>query len=475
MNKYILSAILIFNFANAFGQNENYNYQDVTALLNVWLEAQKDYEDIPAIMGVAVKDQDVIWSGSFGKSNVEEDIESNINTACSVCSVSKVFTATAIMKLVSEEKLQLDQEIKDILPFYSIKQAFPDGGNVTIESLLTHSSGVPRDTKHSYWSGPDFPFPSKEELVKNLSEMETIYAVGTDIQYSNLGYALLGLVIEEISGISYKKYIETEIFQPLGMHNSVVEMQKSTYGNEHAFGYTASNRNGSRKRASFYQTRAMQPAAGISTSALDLAKFASWQFRLMDATEPELLTPAALKRMYEIQATNENGRAKRGFGYEVFTDSEGNKWVMHGGICPGYVSFFKMNVTNKMAYTILVNANRVRALRYVNSVIEIFNKAESISQSKTKKNDLSEYAGFYDLTPWNSEYYISPWGDGLVALYLPTESVKYALYFYKHKEDDVFQLINEQNELTGEELIFHRNEIGIITKVRNEGNFHYRK
>ena len=476
MKKYTLLALLFITITLVHSQDKSYDYKDASELINIWLDAQIDYEDIPSILGVVVKDQDIIWSGAFGKSNIEQNIEADTNTVCNIGSVSKVFTATAIMKLVSDGKLNLDDNIKDLLPNYTLKQTFPDSGYVTIKSLLTHSSGVPRDTKHSYWSGPDHPFPSKKELLDNLDELETDFQVGSNVQYSNLGYALLGQVIEEVSGMSYKEFIETKIFQPLAMTNSVVEMQQSDYGNKHAIGYTATNRDRKRKKANFFQTRAMQPAAGISSTVSDLAKFVSWQFRLMNNSKTELLKPELLKSMYEVQATSKNNYAKRGYGYEVYTDKEGNSWVMHGGMCPGYVTFLKMDVSNKMAYAILINASGVKALRYVNGIIDILNKVKPTNEQQTEKNtDLSEFKGFYDLNPWNSEYYIGSWGNGLVALYLPTESMKYATYYYKQKDDDVFELVNDKNEPMGEELIFYRNDEGRIIKVMNDGQYHYPK
>ena len=475
MKKITLLALLLIHFLSAFGQNNTYDYTDANALIDIWLRSQKDYEDIPAIMGVAVKDQEVIWSGAFGESNVEAGNLADTNTICNIGSVSKVFTAKAIMKLVSEGQISLDEQIKDILPNYKLRQAFPDSGYVTIKSLLTHSSGVPRDTEHSYWSGPDHPFPSRVDFLDHLSDLETSFPIDSDVQYSNLGYALLGLVIEEVSGLTYKEYIESNIFHPLGMNDSFVEIPESLYGKKHAIGYTALNRDRVRYPASLFQTKALQPAAGISSTVSDLAKFAAWQFRLLKTEKKEILTPEILKSMYQIQASGKNGFNKRGYGYQVFNDKEGNSWAMHGGICPGFVAFLKMDVSNKKAYVILVNANGVKALRYVNGIIDILNKVEPNQIGEKKHPDFSEYEGYYDLSPWNSEYYIGPWNDGLVALYLPTESLEYSMYFYKHKEGAVFQLLNEQNEPTGEELIFYQNDKGIINKVKNDGNYHFRK
>ena len=373
----VLLTIFYLNSSFAFCQENDDRFKDASQLIDVWLEAQKDYKDIPAIMGVVVKDQKILWSGAFGTSNLETSLPSSKNTISSICSTSKVFTATTIMKLVDQGKINLDDKVSDILPKYSVKQVFKESGPVTIRSLLTHASGLPRDTHHAYWSGPNHHFPTEDELYESLSKLETIHPVGTDSGYSNIGYALLGMIVEKVTGDSYKDYIESNLFRPLDMSDSFVEMQSSLYGNKHAIGYTATNRNGKRKVASFYQTKSMQSSAGISTTVHDLAKFAMWQFRLADKaeTETEIMSPSTLRSMYQTQATSKNGNTKRGFGYEVSTDKQGNQWVMHGGACPGYLSFLKMDVTNKMAYAVLVNANRVRTLAYVNGLIDIFKRA----------------------------------------------------------------------------------------------------
>ena len=389
------------------------------------------------------------------------------------------------MKLVDEGKISLNDKVKDILPRYTVTQKFPESEPITVRSLLSHTSGLPTNTEHGYWSGPDHAFPTKEDMLGSLATLETIFPVGTGMKYSNVGYSLLGMIIEEVSGVTYKEYIEENIFQPLQMSDSFVEMQASLYGKKHAVGYTAINRNGKRKAANFYQTKAMQPAAGISTSVLDLAKFAMWQFRLADSLETEIMSPLSLKSMYSIQASNKRGNIKRGYGYEVFTDDEGNDWVMHGGMCPGYVSYLKIDVTNKMAYAILVNANRVRALAYVNGLINIIKRAERKMHKKAnhnslrKKNagairnpDLTPYIGFYNVNPWNSEYYVTSWGDGLAVIYLPTESLKNSIQYFSYTGGDTFKLIN--GDKLGSQLKFFRDDKGRVVKVKNEGNYHYR-
>lgn len=281
---------IVLNNNEVNNSEVNDKYKDASTLINVWFEAQKDYQNLPSITGLILKDQEVIWSGSFGNANLEGSVPSTLDTMTSICSTSKVFTATAIMKLVDEGKINLDDKISDILPNYSVIQKYPKREPITVRSLLSHSSGLPRDS-HPYWTGPEHYFPTEKELLAVLSTLETIHPVGSDISYGNINYSLLGLIIEETMSVSYKEFIENNIFDPLNMSNSVVEMQSSLYGKKHAIGYTAVNRDGNRKIANFYQTQAMQPAAGISTSANDLAKFLKWQFRLAAGKGNEILTP----------------------------------------------------------------------------------------------------------------------------------------------------------------------------------------
>jgi len=476
MNLILLTLLCVNSFV-VYSKENDEKYEDVSKLIDVWLSYEKDYHDIPFIAGMAVDDQKLMWSGAFGNVNVEDFVAGNENTMSSICSISKVFTATAIMKLVDGGKLNLDDKVKDIMPEYAVIQKFPEGGPVTIRSLLSHTSGLPRDTKHGYWAGPEHAFPKANELFKSLSTQETEGPVGLEVSYSNVGYALLGQIIEKVSGATYKDYLESNIFQVLKMSNSVVEMSSSLYGNKHAIGYTAVNRYGKRNRASFYQGKVMQPAMGISSTALDMAKFSMWQFRLADASEAEIMKPSTLKSMYKSHGTAK-GEHDRGFGYVVYTDKKGSDWAIHGGVCPGYVSFLKMDVTNKKAYAFLVSANRGNPYQYVDRLIGILDRAEQIQpiEHKVKEKseiDLSQYEGFFNVNPWNSDYYVAKWGNGLVSLHFPVESLKYSMRHYQHVEGDNFQLV-ENGVLTNEKIHFSRDKLGNVEKIHNMGNYHYR-
>ncbi|MCH2058410.1 MAG: beta-lactamase family protein [Thalassotalea sp.] len=449
--------------------SESSLHPDAKKIINIWLESQLDYQQIPYLSVSYVKDQKFVLNESYGHIELEGVTNANSDSISSVCSISKVFTATAIMKLVDQGKLSLDDRLVELLPEFFIKNSGKSNDDIKLVHLLNHTSGLPRDTVQSYWSGPDHNFPTKKELFDSLAKQHRENEVDVVSSYSNVGYALLGRIIEKVSGTSYKVYMEQEIFQPLNMYNSVVEMSENNYGINHTIGYTAINRNGKRNKANFYKTRAMQPATGISSNAEELAKFAMWQFREIDANEPELMSAKSLIKMYQTEHSQVT--PNRGLGYEIREDKNGDVWAMHGGMCPGYTSFLQMNTTQKEGYTVVTSANRVRALAYINNLKKVLTKASQITDSPDVEKGFSEYEGFYDLNPWNSEYYIGSWGDDLMLLYLPVDSMDYALYQYKYMDEDTFQLI-ENGSLKDEVIKFNRDPQGVIVSVNSDGGIH---
>lgn len=469
MKKTVLGLLFLCVVQPVFSSEKASLHKDVTNLIDVWLNAQLEYEDIPYMSASYVAGNQVMWHGNYGVIDMKSGELANEHTISSICSTTKVFTATAIMKLVDEGKIGLDQTVSQILPNIKLNHQHNANGGITVRSLLTHTSGLPRDTEHAYWSGPIHAFPNKSQLKDSLATQPSIHNVNEQVEYSNVGMALLGLIIEKVSKKSYKDYVESELFQPLGMTDSVVEMSESNYGNEHALGYTAKLRNGKRELASFYKTRSMQAAAGISSNAKDLAKFALWQ--LNPESNKKLLRVNAIERMFEPHVLANNEISRRGLGYQVYTDDKDVKWATHGGMCPGYTSFIKLNLTDNKAFTFATSANGVRALAYVNNLNELLRQAEQVDFTKQTTTDLTEYQGFYDLRPWNSEYYVGKWGADIVLLYLPVNSIKYNLYRYKEVEKDTFQLF-ENGELKDETIRFNRNSENQIVSVTNDGGVH---
>ncbi|MGK7391219.1 MAG: serine hydrolase [Candidatus Cyclobacteriaceae bacterium M2_1C_046] len=468
MKKYlIIPALICLFYLNAFSQSKK-DYSEAYQLIEVWLEAQKDFEQLPGITAIVVDDQEVLWKKGFGLANKEQNIEADPSTLFSICSISKLFTTVAIMKLYDEGKLRLDDNINDLLPWYNLQQQFPESGPVTIRSLLTHSSGLPREAGYPYWTGPEFPFPTAEQVQKKLGEQETLYPSSTFFQYSNLAMTLLGEIVEEVSGQSYDDYINQHILEPLQLNNTRTELPEDLYGSQLAIGYGAISRELERNKVKLFQAEGIKAAAGFSSNVEDLASFASWNFRLLDTTSAEILKPSTLNYMQRVHWTDPNWQVTWGLGYSVRKDNEGNTVVGHGGSCPGYRSSLSMYPKDKMAYVVMINAGGTNPGKYINGIRGIMSKVKG--KTEEAKANLQEYTGRYSSQPWWSELYVGAWEGKLVTMSLPSDSPAGSMTFFKHIEGDTFRRLRDDGEL-GEALNFVRDKNNNVVRLERHGNY----
>ena len=201
--RLFISLLLCSNFLLPGEIKNHYQVKEAIALFEIWLEAQRDYYQLPGLTMAVVYDQETIWSGGYGYANPFKQISSSKTTIHSICSISKLFTAIAVMQLRDQGKLRIDDPLSKHLPWFNIENTYPEWGMATIRNILTHSSGLPRESDYPYWTGPDFPFPSSEKIVKKLSNQETLYPADKYFQYSNLGLSLAGEVVAAVSGVPF--------------------------------------------------------------------------------------------------------------------------------------------------------------------------------------------------------------------------------------------------------------------------------
>ena len=450
-------------------QEDEKDYSDAIKIVETWLEAEKDFNNYPGISAAVIDNQKVLWQGAFGLSNRDENISSTTNTIYSICSISKLFTAISIMQLRDDGKLSLESHIGDLLPWFDLPQVFDDSEPITVRSLMTHSSGLPRESNHPYWTGPDFPFPSKEAIIEELSNQETLYPASTFYQYSNLGLTLLGLIVEEVTGQTYEDYVTENIIQPLGLSNTAPYLPEDRYGQQLAKGYSALKRDLTRDDINLFQGNGITSAAGFSSTVEDLASFASWQFRLLENGGEEILKAATLKEMQRVHFLDPNWRSYRGLGFGVWRNN-GDIYVGHGGSCPGYRSQLSLIPKKKQAAVVMVNSGGVNASRYVNGMIALFDKVKVVESDTL---NLEQYTGFYNTQPWGSEEFLARFNNELVFIYLPNNNPAENMTRLKHVEGDTFRRIRRDDEL-GETVIFHRDENGTITHYTQHQNNYMR-
>jgi len=462
MKKILIAFIIICSVFILFAEEEKQDYSDAFKVIEVWLDAQKDFDKLPGISAIIVDDQEVIWEGAYGYSSPETKVKAKPSTLYSICSISKLFTSVAIMKLYDEEKLRLDDEISDLLPWYDLKQAYLESGPITIRSIMTHSAGLPRESQFPYWTAPDFNFPCREEVKEKLGEHETLYPASTYFQYSNLGLSLLGEVVAEVSGMPFDDYIEKNIFKPLKMKDTRTVLPEKKHGKELAVGYGMVNRQGDREALKIFQAKGIKPAAGFSSNVKDLAKFASWQFRLRDSKEAEIIKPATLKNMHNVHWMDPDFDLTWGLGFYVYQRG-GDKWAGHNGSCPGYKTTLQLNLESKMAYSVMINCNGNSPWSYAHGINEIIQEAQG--QTLDLNLDLSDYIGHYSEQPWYAETYIGTWYGKIVCFDLPSEDPVGDMTFLEYVEKDTFRRIRDNGEL-GETVTFQRDEKGEIVSYK---------
>ena len=370
------------------------------------------------------------------------------------------------MQLVEDGKINLDDPIQKVLPWFDIKNDFKDAPELTIKSILSHSSGLPRESNHPYWSWPDFPFPTKQDVIDELKNQEMLYPPSKYYQYSNLGLSLLGFIVEEVTQTNFDDYVNQNILIPLSMNNTKTYMSTEDYGKNLTLGYSSLNRDNEREKVNFFNADGIAAAAGFTSNVEDLAKFARWQIDLVKSLEKKILSPETLKLMHEIHWDDELTSVTRGLGFGVY-NFDGENWVGHGGSCPGYRSQLYINTNKELAYSVMINSSGTSPTKYIDGIHEILS---NVTLKKGEEiNRFEEFEGKYISQPWVSETYVQSWGDNLALVSLPSDDPYISLY--KHIEGDVFKKILNNNDL-GQELKIIRDDNNKVIAYKTHQNIY---
>ena len=448
--------------------------QEALHLLGVWVDAQRAYEQIPGISMAVVHDQELLWSRAFGHADRERQSPATPQTMYSICSISKLFTAVGVMQLRDRGMLRLDDPVGEHLSWFRIQDTYPDAPPVTIEGILTHSSGLPRESDYPYWSAPDFAFPTRDQVMERLAEQEELYPGATWYQYSNLGLTLAGEIVGALSGEAYDVYIRRNILDPLGMDATSPALPPEEYGNRLASGYTAITRDGRREKVGEWVPNAIAPAMGFTSTVEDLAKFASWQFRVLHHDADEILARNTLREMQRVHWLDPDWSPARGLGFGAWR-SNNKTFVGHSGSCPGYRSQITLQVDDRIATIFMANANGVNTGRFTQRGQEIMAPALSAAKgdaAKAKRLDpaFEKYLGTYSELPWRGESAVIPWKGELSVLFLPTTNPLDAMMHLKHIEGDTFRRKRDDGSL-GEVIRFDVDDDGRVLRMWHHSNF----
>jgi CubicO group peptidase (beta-lactamase class C family) len=309
-----------------------------------------------------------------------------------MASHSKLFTATAIMQLRERGKLHLDDPVSKHLPWFKVQTSDDDDPPMTIEELLTHSSGLPREAA-DHWTSLEFP--TREELKALMPKRRAAFPPETRWKYSNLAYTLAGMIVEQVSGQTWADYVTAHIFQPLGMAGSSVD--KPVPGL--AIGYGRRMPDGSRAVMPFVDARGMAAATGLTSTVEDMARFVSAQFRKGASGGDRILGTASLREMHRVRMLENNWSRGNAVGFAVSRNRD-KILVGHGGSYPGYITQTQIDLDGKVGVIVLTNAQDGDAsgiaTQLMNTVGEAVAKAAGTAPPTVKWDPTwSRFAGLY--------------------------------------------------------------------------------
>lgn len=435
---------------------------DAVALWSEWLEYQAATSRVPAVSFGIVHDQELVASGAFGESNPAGGIPATTDTLYSICSISKLFTSVALMQQHEAGKLRPDDPVSKHLDWFDIQDAHPDDESITIRRLLTHSSGLPRESDFPYWTDADYPFPTSEQIKEKLGEQQTLYPASRYFQYSNLGLSLVGEIVAAASGQPYREYMRERLLDPLDMSDTYTDIPVALHGERMAVGHTALGRDGMRQTVAPFQARGIAPAAGYASSVNDMAKFAMWQFRVLDGSGDDLLRASTLREMQRVHWIDPDWETTWGLGFSVVREGD-RTFARHGGGCPGYYTEFRLEPKTKMGAIVLTNTIGSSPGQYAAKAFDLIQPAlqsalDSPDDAPVRDGSLARYAGVYG-SIWGQTVVV-PWKDGLAMLYLNSSSPADDMARLQHVEGHTFKRVREDDESLGETVRFELGDDG---------------
>ncbi len=314
----------------------------------------------PGVAIAVVKDGETVHSEGYGIANMEWNCPIRPDTVFRLASITKQFTATAIMLLEQQGKICLDDAITTYLPDYPMH-----GRTITITHLLNHTSGIKSCTSLDNFA----KVTSKkdmlpDELITYFKDLPLEFEPGTRFSYNNSGYILLGLIIEKVTEMSYEQFIQQNIFQPLNMSHSYY-MHHEAVIPKRASGYVKT-KDGYR-RAEYLNMMIPFAAGSLGSTVEDLVR---WDAGLREGC---LLDAATQERMYTPTQLVDGRKEEYGFGFGVNTYA-GHRLIHHVGGINGFHTFIARFIDDRTMIVVLANNPEINVEKIARKIARhIFN------------------------------------------------------------------------------------------------------
>ncbi|HPL54497.1 MAG TPA: serine hydrolase domain-containing protein [Bacillota bacterium] len=297
--------------------------------------------NLPSASVIVIKDGEIVFNKAYGCSGVEKNTKAETTTNYRIASLTKQFTAMCIMILKDRGALNYEDKAIDILP------DFPEyGREITVWHLLNHTSGLKeyQDVQH-YPAGTTKQLKDKDVFDFYKKQDSTNFRPGTACQYSDGGYAVLALIIEKVSGMSFAEFLKQNIFIPLEMNNTVAYEEGISEVKNRAYGSAVENNKFINKDQSLFS--AVLGDGGIYTSTVDMYK---WDQALYT---DKLVSSGTMKEAFAISRTTLGQPVTYGFGWGKEPNKPG-QYVMEGST-KGFRSIYYRNEEKRFSVIILTN------------------------------------------------------------------------------------------------------------------------
>jgi CubicO group peptidase (beta-lactamase class C family) len=313
-----------------------------------WLVFQMRASEQPGCMIAVAHRGRVVLERAFGVADLATGEPLTPRHRFRVASHSKSFTAAGILKLREQDKLRLDDRVGQF-----VGGLHDEVAHTTIAQLLSHGAGLIRDGDDAGQFSDRRPFLDTEELRAALRRAPVI-APNTRLKYSNMGYGLVGLVIEAITGEAYASWIKREIVDPAGLEETVPDMPLPG-GVPFACGHTGKLVLGRRLTIpGDFTTNAIAPAGGVVSTAADLARYFS---QLSPRADKSVLSEASRREMVHRRWREPHSSLERYYGLGTISGGgDGWDWFGHSGGLQGYISQTRVLVEQDLAVSVLTNA-----------------------------------------------------------------------------------------------------------------------
>ena len=301
-------------------------------------------EDVPlAGLSIAIaRGGEIIHAKGYGYANLEHKVPATPETVYRIGSVGKQFTAAAILQLVEQGKLSLDDNLHEFLPDY------PTGGRrVTIRQLLNHTSGIHSVSSIKEAMANRCLDVTQQQMIGWMSQTPFDFEPGERFMYNNSGFWLSGVIIEHLSGRSYPDFVQAKLFEPLGLDDTYYESYSRLIPNR-AQGYTLDE--GRLVNAELNSPTRPYAAGAIMTTVLDLIE---WQRAFLSG---RVVTPASVETMTTPGRLNSGKVFPYGLGLWLM-EFDGHRTIQHGGGIIGFRTFLSHYPDDEVIIALITNTN----------------------------------------------------------------------------------------------------------------------